>query len=355
MKIALITIWHCGNYGAEMQAYATVKALKKIGHEVEIIDFRLDDSPRISFKQKLARLFEAVSPQRRKFNSFWRNFISFKSRHYRSLNELRQHPPIADIYIVGSDQVWNEEITKEKAAAYFLDFGKKSTRRVSFSSSLGVSHWNGTLELTQIASKRLKEFYCISCREASAAKVIKQTFQIDNIINTIDPTLLFDNYKEITGILKNREIITYYPLNPSDKALLPLCTTIAREFNLKICNANPYTQIPFTSLSWNRNSIKEWIKSIAEAKIVITQSFHGMAFSLIHQRQFIVVNLSKNGRESRILDLLDQLGLKNRYFETIEDIIPSGILGQDINYEDIGIKLEKLRNTSWNYLKTATT
>ena len=354
MKIALLTIWHCYNYGAEMQAYATCRALTSLGHDVEIIDLPLHESiPPV--KKQIARLIGLLSPQRSKFNRFWSAHIPCKTRTYSSVEDLKKAPPVADIYMVGSDQVWNRDITNDYAPAFFLDFGADNIRRISFSSSFGVSEWSSPAALTAIVKKRLKQFSAVSCREKTGIKILNETFGIDDAANTLDPTLLFDDYSEITGTLSDKNIVAYYPLSPDDHALKPIADKVADLLSAHAKNANPYTLVPHTSLVWDRNSISEWLRTIAEARFVITQSFHGLVFSILHHRQFAVINLAKHSRQSRILDLLSALGLEDRYFSSETEFIQSNIIFSRVDYASVDAKLNKMRNDSWNYLKEATT
>lgn len=354
MKIALLTIWHCYNYGAEMQAYATCRALTSLGHDVEIIDLPLHESiPPV--KKKIARLIGLLSPQRSKFSRFWNAYMPCKSRTYTSVEDLRNNPPKADIYIVGSDQVWNRDITKDYAPAFFLDFGADNIRRISFSSSFGVSEWKSPEALTAIVNKRLKQFSAVSCREKTGIKILKETFGIDEASNTLDPTLLFDDYSEITGTLSDKNIVAYYPLSSDDHALKPIAEKVAKVLSAETKNANPYILVLHTSLVWDRNSISEWLRTIAEARFVITQSFHGLVFSILHHRQFAVINLTKHGRQSRILDLLSALGLEERYFTSETEFLQSNIINSKVDYVSVDARLQTLRNDSWNYLKRVTT
>lgn len=354
MKIALLTIWHCGNYGAEMQAYATLEALQKLGHEVELIDFPLTSDGSPSLKSRIANVICLLSPANKKFQAFWKLHFPHVTKVYRNVEELRNNPPLADMYIVGSDQVWNPDITDNKASAYFLDFGSDNIKRASFSSSFGVHQWKADSNLTEIASSRLRQFCGISCREQTGVAIIGETFGIPNAEQTIDPTLLFENYSEITGPLHQQPTLVYYPLSAEDKTLKPFCEEIAEKMNLTLVNANPYQKLAYTNVVWNRNSIQDWIKSIAEARFVITPSFHGVAFSIIHHRQFAVLNLAKHGRLSRISCLLSQLGLSERLFTNMEEMRQSDIFNTPIDYNDVDEKLQILRNRSWDYLKRIT-
>lgn len=354
MKIALLTIWHCYNYGAEMQAYATCRALTSLGHDVELIDLPLyEEIPPI--KKHIAHLIGALSPQVSKFNRFWDAHILHKTRTYKSVEDLRKDPPQADIYLVGSDQVWNRDITKDYASAFFLDFGADDIRRISFSSSFGVNEWNESEALTALVGKRLRQFYAVSCREQTGINILKETFGIDYAVNTLDPTLLFDNYSELTGKLSEKNTVAFYPLSFNDNALKPIAEKVASVLSAQAKNANPYKLIPHTSLVWDRNSISEWLRTIAEARFVITQSFHGLVFSILHHRQFAVINMAKHGRQSRIIDLLSALGLENRYFTSENAFLQSNIIYETVDYASVDSKLQTLRNASWDYLKRVTT
>ena len=353
MQIALLTIWHEKNYGAELQAYATIKILQKLGYDVRMIDIRLSDMYKLSVKGFIAKCITWFSPSHRKFNKFWKKYIPCTKR-YRSIKELKADPPIADVYIVGSDQVWNPDITKDFAPAFFLDFGADNIRRISFSSSFGVNEWKWLDDLSTIAKKQLRQFYAISSREQTGVKILKKTFGIANADNTLDPTLMFDDYSDITGPLSDKNTVVCYPLSSNDYALLPVADKVAGILSAQTKNANPYILIPHTSLVWDRNTISEWMRTIAEARFVLTQSFHGMVFSILHHRQFAIINLSKHGRQSRILDLLLALGLEDRYFTSEKDFLQSNIINKVIDYATVDSKLQTLRSLSWDYLKRAT-
>ena len=178
MRIALLTIWHVGNYGAELQAYATCRILTDLGHDVTIIDFRENESQNESFKSKLARCISSCTLSHFKFSTFWKKYFPNKTRHYHSYEELKANPPEADLYLVGSDQVWNYKITAEKAEAFFLAFGTDKVKRASYASSFGMGEWNASEQLTSVARQMLNKFSAVSCREASGVRILKEKFNI---------------------------------------------------------------------------------------------------------------------------------------------------------------------------------
>lgn len=350
MKIALLTIWKEKNYGAEMQAYATIKILKEMGHSVEMINYCLGELKNPTFKQRLIFLISSFCRDTKKFNDFWKKYIP-KTKYYRNLNELKKNPPQADCYIVGSDQVWNEEITHDKAPAYFLDFGNKSVKRISYASSFGTEIWKGSEKLTTIARECLQRFSAVSCREISGVRILRDIFNI-NAINVLDPTLLHRSYPELTGPIVQRNILAFYPLSPFPE-LESYSKELAKYLGLEYKNINEKKML-VRRIVWDRPSIEDWIRSIAESELVITPSFHGLAFSLIYQRQFIIVqNPNGQNRISRMTNLLEELGLSDRFFTSIDKVKESKIWEHPIDYSLVLPKLELLRNKSLQFLKNS--
>lgn len=344
MKIALLTIWHDGNYGAEMQAYATIKILKKLGHDVEMINIRLSDKNKLSLKGKIGYCVTLLSPYYRKFNSFWQTHIPVTQR-YHNLKELQDNPPIADAYIVGSDQVWNPALTKDFKNLYFLDFGKSNVKKISYASSFGTDKWNYNEHTAEI-KKLLEQFIAVSSRETSGVKILKETFNIC-AENVLDPTLLFNGYPELTGKLKETKNLVYYPLAAFPE-LKEYSYKLSKRIGLTPYNANWHNNIS-KGIIWNRNSIENWVKDIAEAEFVITPSFHGLAFSLLYHRKFAII--VKNKRlATRITSLLNLLDLKERVFESIEELDKAEPWKIEIDYEKVDEILSELRKQSISFL-----
>ena len=348
MKIALLTIWHEKNYGAEMQTYATVKALQQLGHKVEVISYRLGEPEHPTAKQKVVFFLNSLTIQEHKFQKFWNKYIP-SGRYYASLKELQENPPKADLYLVGSDQVWNPVLTKNKAATYFLDFGSENIRRASYASSFGTDKWLGDDVLTKLARNRLNQMEMISTREKSGVKILKDVFGID-AINVLDPTLLHKGYDELTGEIKEKNTLAFYPLSGFPE-LEQYCKKLAAELGLDFVNINKMEYL-IRRVVWNRPGVEEWVRSIAEARFVVTPSFHGFAFSLIYHKPFVVIQNHNGGPvKTRIMSLLEQLGLEDRFFTSIEDFKKSDILQKPVDYEAVDRKLAELREVSYNFLR----
>ena len=347
MKIALLTIWHEKNYGAELQAYATIKVLQSFGHDVKMIDVRLSDGKYKSLKGKIADYISLYSPCERKFRHFWRKYIPTTKR-YKSLDELKKDPPEADVYIVGSDQVWNPDITENFATLYFLDFGLERVSRISYASSFGVEKWKHE-KLTEQINLLLHRFSHLSCRESFGVELLKSNFNL-NAEHVLDPTLLFDKYPELTGSIEEKNTLVYYPLS-NDEELENYAVKLAHRLNLIPLNNNRETFL-LKKIEWNRICVEEWLRNIAQSQFVITRSFHGLAFCIIYQRQFAVLT-SRNGRGNRLVSLLCTLGLQDRMYVNVDELNNDTPWNRKIDYKNVSKILGQERDKSINFLKHA--
>ena len=238
-KISLVT-YHCSpNVGAVMQTYALCRFLKEHGYQVEIVDIR-------NFEPNLKTISEGsplpirlvksvIYPKR--INNIFKKFYPALTKHYVSMDELRQNPPQSDYYIVGSDQVWNHVIARNKALAYFLDFGSDNVRRLSYASSFGLSQWEaGPYAPTEKVRECLDRFYSLSVRELEGQNILKETFKKDATI-VLDPTFLNDSYPEISG--KDHEMAYEYvsfqndpPFRPGDEVIYMVSADIDDYYKL---------------------------------------------------------------------------------------------------------------------------
>ena len=345
MKIALLTIWREKNYGAELQAYATIKVLQQLGHDVEMIDIRLSDCAHFNWKGRIGRFFSQLGPSHKKFCKFWKEHIPTTKR-YKTLKEIQTNPPSADIYLVGSDQVWNPKLTKEFTTLYFLNFGNNNVKRISYASSFGMDKWNYP-NLKEDIKCLLDKFYHVTCREDSGVKILKEEFDViaDQVL---DPTLLLENYCELIGKITERNTLVYYPLTV-DPELEAYSLKLAKELNLQPVN-NKHSTTLLGFAEWDRVSIAEWVKNIAEAKFVITRSFHGMVFSILYKRQFAVL-AGSHGRSTRLTSLLKMLGIEDRFYGSIDELNKAKPWTKEIDYTLVYPKLLKIREESMHTLK----
>lgn len=347
MKIGLLTYHHSTNIGAMMQTYATCRALIELGHEVVIVDIRQPERHRQGIIMELSKI--VFGKHQKDLDSFEKHFYPPLTRRYLSVEELRIDPPKVDCLVVGSDQTWNPEISKEMAMAYFLDFGGENLKRFSYASSFGMDYWKQNSDLTNDVFKALQQFENISVRERTAVKICRDTFMIDADL-VADPTLLFNCYPEITGDVKPKSELLCYKLQRNEdfyrnidafKHIMDLPARLLNNF------------IPVRGLRYTYPpSVRDWIRRIGGAEFVLTDSFHGVAFSLLYQRQFVVIRCH-DGRDSRFEDLLHELDLDNRVFDSMSDLVSCDDYKEKIDYDKVAPKLSKIRNSSWDYLRKA--
>lgn len=347
MKIGLLTFHHSTNIGAMMQTYATCRALKELEHEVVIVDVRQPE-PRAHGIKKL--IVDVIYFKRdMDVDRFKRNFYPLLTRRYYSVEELRNDPPIVDCLVVGSDQTWNPDISKEMAMAYYLDFGPNSVKRISYASSFGLNEWPKDSPITANVQAALDHFCCLSVRESSGIEILEKQFGKQGKV-VVDPTMLFSDYEELTGKIPQRNEVVCYKLNRTPEFYENIGVVKKKTgISLRLLN----NSFPVKGLRYTYPpSVSEWIRRIGGAKMVVTDSFHGTVFSLLYKRNFVAIK-NHNGKDSRILDLLESVGLKNRAFDSVSSLNNNDSWLEPINYSGVSDKIEKMREHSWDYLRSA--
>lgn len=167
-----------------MQAYALMKYLKNRGAEVEFIDIQLPLSPGLNWHGRVFQFIQNILADK-----FRKQMHFHFTRRYLDGADLKNDPPKADVYVVGSDQVWNPSITKNLGAlTYFFDFLPLQAKRVSYAASIGDAIWKYG-ELSPCIKEELKKFAAISVREDSAREICKRNFDTKAEV-VLDPTLL---------------------------------------------------------------------------------------------------------------------------------------------------------------------
>lgn len=348
MKAIILTFSKEDNRGANLQAYALSSYLKKKGFSVDFLDIQLPGK-KINFKGRiLQNVNKYLAGRFRKKNEF-----TFTKKYY-TLDELKLNPPKADLYIVGSDQVWNTEITNSlDPRIYFLTFLPDRVRKIAYAASFGRNKWAITAFDSEI-KQSLHTFHAISVREDSGIVICNEKFDIDNVECVLDPTLLLDD-KSLESLLPNNRLVRnqifgYYLYRNES----------IHNMSIRISEIR---HLPFEKTFKAKGAfrffhfygIKTWIKKICQAEFVITNSFHCMVFCILLRKSFVVLPTFP-GREIRMLSLLRKIGLGERYFNNIEDIEKRQlVLFEKIDYDLVFKLLEKYRSSSIQFLQKAIT
>lgn len=321
MKICTITCQNADNHGARLQCYALVKHLQQQGHEVEVIDYRPDymrgpaalwywpgSNLRAWIKLFLQYFLRKKNLKRHIcFESFSKKWIPL-TKIYWSIDELRKDPPKADLFLAGSDQIWNTTFSNGTDPGYYLDFGPNNVRRESFAASFA------TEELEQSAVSFVKEhlmcFDRITVREQSALKILKELGFEGELQE--DPVFLLtaEQWNEVAdGTGEGEKYVLVYDFYLGDD-IKQKAQEIAREQGLKIF-AICHEALPYADKNFVYSGPETFVSLIKHASYVVSNSFHGTVFAMIYNIPFCVIN-RPDGLNVRMRDLLKRKNMLDR-------------------------------------------
>lgn len=355
MKIGILTFHITNNYGAVLQAYGLQEVLKEKGHEVEIVDYRNEEiQSKLNYfsikKNSISKFiyhllcYRELTYKRVVFNSFREKFLNISTENYKASSILNTN---YDLFIVGSDQVWSPNLTGGLDKVYWGEY-KGSTPIITYAAS------SGDLSLLQDDIKRkikeyLYNFKDISVREERLKLFLKNEFNINSTI-VLDPTLLADKgvfNKICDKKLCEEPYLLVYNVEKTSK-LHDIAIEIARKKGLKIIKVGLPTI--FEKKEWKDDNIQIITPTIPQllslfkyANYIVTLSFHGTAFSLIFEKEF--VSLRRSWNMARVETLLTALNLKERIIDNsnIDNLSP-------IDYNYVKEVLSRKRNDSLSYL-----
>lgn len=355
MKIRLITFHTPKNYGAVLQAYSLMSFLKKYSDDVKIIDYNtpaLREKYPIKPKPKglkqyvlyflLFSTYQQKKKKYEKFDSFVAENMSLTPR-YESLNELISNMPEADVIFTGSDQVFNPSRIDEERKVFYLGFVSDGIKRIAYAASFGMESLPA--DKKNEISGYLRRFDAISVREHSGVDMIKELINT-TAVEVLDPVFLNDKdfwiaaaapYKE-----KIHDYVFYYRLlnSPESDAI---ARRAAKEKHLKL--------VVMTDglLTWKADKVlrdvgpKEFLYLMYHADYIVTNSFHGVAFSLIFEKEFAYCDM--NGKKNfRGRNLLQKLGIEQFCFGS------DALLGRKLNYTEINERLFNLKAKSIQFI-----
>lgn len=348
--IGIITLNGYSNYGNRVQNYAMEKIIEDIGYNTQTIRV---NKPAI-IRGKLSKLKRKLKNNERYNQSIKRESL-FKSFSNTRLNETEKKYNLNknlsslsshyDKFIVGSDQVWNPNMNY-CSDIYFLQFVEKY-KRISYSASFGVSSINK--EVQGQYSRWLDGIPNISVREQEGSNIVKELTGRDVPV-LVDPTLLLSRgewlklAKPGKSKPRKRYLLTYF-LGTIPKKYQSQIQEIATKNQLEIVNIGDQEDFRYYE-----TGPSEFIDYINDAEIFCTDSFHGVIFSILLEKPFIVYE--RKGSEnmySRIRTIIDNFGLQSREHKNIQTT--NGIL--DIDYSGSYKIIEKEKEKSLTYLKKA--
>lgn len=332
MTIGIITFHNANNYGAVLQCYAMSKILINEGNTVELINLPLHK------KSKSIR-----SLLRNKLTS-----SAFSAFRLNNLPKSVDPSSQKEVYIFGSDQVWNPQITKSNYELYLGSWVKNNIPKIAYAASFGISKWNYP-EYTSNVQTQLNTFKSIGVRETSGVQICNDVFNVE-CNKVLDPTMLLINYNSLFKPRKIPNSLVCYIFG-KDELKIKEIEKIGEKSNLKPILLNDMRlrknikSVPFPSVS-------KWLSYLNAGDLILTDSFHCMVFAILFKKNFIAIPAIPE-RVDRMLSLLKDLGLESRFFYNLNDVKKSKILSENINYEKVYKILEGLRSDSLSFLKNS--
>ena len=367
MKIGIMTFWWSeDNYGQLLQCFALQKYLRDAGHDAYLIRYDpRNDYYKTPFWKKVlkafnpVKLFKFLSYKNRKrndklekqnnprsFEDFRNKYIKQSEKIYYSYQELKENPPEADVYIVGSDQIWNwippVNYVINILNAYLLNFGDASIKRISYAASFGKEQLDEVS--ISIFSALLKNFDYVSVREKSGIEICRKC-GVSDAEWVPDPTMLLE--KDVYRFLYKNEFIKkpekpyclLYMLGNECNYSIQLVYDWAKKMNLEVIYITG--NLKHDKYEKYYATIPEWIYLTEHAEYVITNSYHCSVFSFVFKKKFGVIPLEKHdaGMNNRFDALFQLFEIQERYIKS--DL---SVINDDINWLSISEKFEEIKN-----------
>lgn len=366
MRLAMITLHRETNYGSALQAFALKEVLSATEHEIEVIDYtspthsglrgilRLyrgeTGRPHHRLRGVMRRIVESRRAWGRGFESFFLSYLAGNGSRYRSLAQLRRNPPMADVYISGSDQLWNSDYYDGTERAFYLDFGPADIRRVSYATSFGISELrDDERDLTRML---LKKYDALGIREPTGRAIVERLGFDATVV--LDPTLLLSaqRWRDLahTEVHGQRYVLVYSVEEDRHIAVSRAAREIADRMNCEVWQVRAGgagRAVPNVDRIWSYASPEVFLGLMSQALFVVTSSFHGTAFAVTFEREFL--SIAPPMYADRAETLLTSIGLGDRF------VLPSDTVGElaPIDWSRSRAFLARLQSDSREYLRCA--
>lgn len=320
MKIGILTFHRAHNYGAVLQCYALQQYLLQMGHDTRVIDYNnkklwefyswRDKSYEQKVKNNLIklpfRLFKYLKRRRKQILRYYK-FVHFQEKVLKisSTESILETP--YDLILIGSDQVWNTSITMGFDPYYWGTFEKPlKTKIATYAASLRGC-WKK--EQYKEVYSALKKLDGISVREAALGKYVKSLFPDLNVFCVPDPVMLLSpiRWKSLAKKpLTNTPYVFFYQAEMVDSVYQTAIEIASKQgLPLFVLSANQWA---VNSKECHSASPQEFLGWILNAKLVVTSSFHALAFCILFQKEFYAINLNR-GQDNRLKNLVSMFNL----------------------------------------------
>lgn len=309
-----MTFINANNYGAILQAYGLQTYLENIGNHVEFIDYKYSGLTKLNIWQKSLRKIKSFlqpkevqyrKSKQQAFYGFKKKYISLTGKQYYNEVDLDLHED--DIVISGSDQIWNSDLNG-MSSRFYLDFCKKNK---SFTYAASVGRTPITNKDIELISRYVKDIKMISVREQSLLDyLINENIEAQLVC---DPVFLLNRneWSKIAKFNDKNDYILVYGMADTYE-LRKTVQKVLKKYNKKVYyiwggKDNPYSKIYGERL--NCYGPDEFVGCVMNAELVITNSFHGAAFSIIFNKKlYVVKHTNRNDRLEHLLNISGNSG-----------------------------------------------
>lgn len=345
------------NYGSALQTWALHQAIKKIGHTPVLVDYCPDVLSKMNPLNPFENMWDkddesrkmvelsmpAIRENYNKFNRFYCDRFVRTNQKYTSqnINNIVNDESI-DGFVCGSDTIFcPDEFGFDDG--YYANYESMKGKAVSYAASFGDPHF--TDESYGLLDERIKNFKALGIRENQMIPYLKNKTDIP-VKRVLDPTLLLDG-KEYEEIISERTRKKDYLLIYSRRY-----TPKMEKYAEKLANENGWEIIDISLRAINSESghimaydagVEEFLGLVKNAKFIVTNSFHGMIFSVQFKKQFVV--FSREQCDNKIDEMLSLFGLRDRMLFTGDEKY------LDIDYDHVHCNIENARNESMKFLE----
>lgn len=356
MKIAILTFHRALNYGAVLQAYALQKKVKEFNCDTQILNYKCEYLEKIyspfyiqrkSIKKFLYMLcaIGVVCKKRHIFSDFLKKYCILSDKKYTYQN-IKEADKEYDCFIVGSDQVWNYQLTNCDEI-FFLNFAEKA-RRASYAASFGFSYID--TDYRERCRELLEKFDYLSVREKSGKMILKDLVDKD-VMCVPDPVFLLsaEEWKKMAQITTHKPYILVY------KLLNPRVYDYAEALAKKTGKTIVEIQAPIKQFrkfeKYRVVTVEQFLGWVLGADYIVTDSFHATAFSIIFNKTpKVILGAGKNNSNSRLTDMLQMFNLKDLIVNS--EITVDKVDEQEFTF--VNEELIKQRQIAEAYLRTIT-
>lgn len=338
MKIGIITFHRAINLGAALQAFALEKYIDTNIGTAEILDFIPNNaiSKNNSVMRRVLHCGKALltigasirrERRRAKFTHFIENYCNLSHRKYMGDEDIQEEPPSYDFLIAGSDQIWNYSLSG-KTKSYYLGFDHQAVK-ISYGSSLGKA--DASSEEIEEIELELPKYKRISVREKRTAEIIKQRTGIDAEM-VVDPVFLLSDQEwnvlfEKAERKAKKPYIFVYAMEVNE-TIKDMVVAVKRKYRMPAIVV--YGGNIHSGINGKTDHIcgpEDFLEYINGAAVVITNSFHGVSFSIIKGKAFIgIAHTTRNIRLENLYQMFrsEQLVYDKSALQNIDAYIVDG-------------------------------